>query len=133
VAKNGQNWRLKPGVGGITRIRAEKSQERINVEDDRTETYAHFASRGMDAIERQEAIIEPSVGTVPVLLRYRVGFSTALVPQLQLWHLHWLVSAQAVSEATFTCFIVVYTSCPTELLLCSSEHIIVRMESSRKA
>jgi len=34
----------------------------------------------MDAIERQEAITEPSVGTIPFLLRYRVGFPTALVP-----------------------------------------------------
>jgi len=37
----------------------------INVEDDLTETYAHFASRGMDAIEHQEAITESSVGIVP--------------------------------------------------------------------
>jgi len=61
----------------------------------------------MDATERQEIITEPSVGIVPVLLRYGVGFSTALVPQLQLWHPHGLVSVRAVGEATFTCFIVV--------------------------
>jgi len=72
----------------------------------------------MDAIERQEAITETSVWIVPVLLRYRVGFSTALVPQLQLWHLHGLVSVQAVGESTFTCFIVVICTSPlTELLL----------------
>jgi len=98
---------MKTGEGSLPEYGPKRHRRENNVEDNRTETYAQSASRGMDAIERQEAIKEPSIGIVPVLLRYRVGFSTALVPQLQLWHLYWLVSLQAVGEATFTCFRVV--------------------------
>jgi hypothetical protein len=35
---------------------------------------------------------------VQILVRYRVSFSTAVVPQLQLWHLQWLVSVQFVRD-----------------------------------
>jgi hypothetical protein len=56
------------------------------------------ASSGMDAIDRHEVLRGPSVGIVPIVMRYRVSFSMALVPQLQLWHLHRLVSVQSVGD-----------------------------------
>jgi hypothetical protein len=59
-----------------------------SVQDDRLDTDVSSASRGMDAIVRREVLRGSSLGTVPVLLRDRVRFSTALVPHLQLWHLH---------------------------------------------
>jgi hypothetical protein len=59
-----------------------------SVEDDGLETDVRSASSGMDAIDRHEVLRRPSVGIVPILVRYRVRISTALVPQLQLWHLY---------------------------------------------
>jgi hypothetical protein len=47
-------------------------------------------------IDRHEVPRMPSVGTVQIPLRYRVSFSTALVPKMQLWHL--LVSVQSVGD-----------------------------------
>jgi hypothetical protein len=52
----------------------------------------------MDEIDRHEVLRGPSVGIVPILVRYRVGFPTALIPQLKLWHLHRLVSVQTVDD-----------------------------------
>jgi len=34
----------------------------------------------------------------PIFVQYFLSFSTDLVPQLLLWHLHWLVSVQSVSD-----------------------------------
>jgi hypothetical protein len=68
------------------------------VKDDRLETDVLSASRGMDAIDRHEVRRGPWVGITPVPERYRVSFSTALVPRLQLWLLHWLVSVQSVDD-----------------------------------
>jgi hypothetical protein len=42
----------------------------------------------MDATDRREVLRRLSVGKVPILVRDRVTFSTALVQQLQLWHRH---------------------------------------------
>jgi hypothetical protein len=58
-----------------------------SVGDDHLETDVRSANTGMDVTDLRR----PSVGTVPVLVKYRVS-STALVPQLQFWHPHWLVS-----------------------------------------
>jgi hypothetical protein len=69
-----------------------------SVEDNRLETDTRSTSSGMDAIDHQEELRGPSAGIVPTLVRYRVSFSTALVPQLQLQHLHWLVSVQSVDD-----------------------------------
>jgi hypothetical protein len=68
------------------------------VEEDRLETDVRSASIGMDAIDSHEVLRGYSFGIGRIL----VCFSTALVPQLQLRHLHWLVSAQSVGYA-FTC------------------------------
>jgi hypothetical protein len=69
-----------------------------SVEDDPLETDLRSASSGMDATDRQEVLRGPSVGIVPILVQYRMSFSKALVPRLQLWHLHWLVSVQSVGD-----------------------------------
>jgi hypothetical protein len=53
-----------------------------SVDDDRLETDVRSASSGMDAIDRHEVLRGPPVEIVPILVRYRVSFSTALVPQL---------------------------------------------------
>jgi hypothetical protein len=42
-----------------------------SAEDDRLETDVRCASSGMDAIDRQEVLRGPSVGIVPILVRYR--------------------------------------------------------------
>jgi hypothetical protein len=68
------------------------------VEDDGPEADMPFVSNGMDATDHHEVLRAPTVGIIPIFLRYRVCFSTALVPQLQLWQLHWLVSAQSVGD-----------------------------------
>jgi hypothetical protein len=62
------------------------------------ETDVRYASSGMDAIDRHEVLLVPSAGIVPIPVRYRVSFSTALVPQLQLWHLYWLVPVRLVGD-----------------------------------
>jgi hypothetical protein len=53
-----------------------------SAKDDRLESNVRSASSGMDAINRHEVLRGPSVKIVPMPLRYRVSFSTALVPQL---------------------------------------------------
>jgi hypothetical protein len=52
----------------------------------------------MDAVDRYEVLRGPSVGIVPILVRYRVSFSTVLISQLQLCLLHWLVSIQSMGD-----------------------------------
>jgi hypothetical protein len=56
-----------------------------SVEDYRLETDVSVANSGMGVIYRQAVLRGPSGGIVPILVRHRVSFSTALVPQLQLW------------------------------------------------
>jgi hypothetical protein len=63
-----------------------------SVEDDRRETDVRPASSGMDAFDRHGFLRELSVGIVPIFLQHRMSFSTAVVPQLKLYHLDWLVS-----------------------------------------
>jgi hypothetical protein len=55
-------------------------------------------SSGIDANNRHEVLLEPLVEIIPILVRYHFSFSTALVPQLQLWHIHRLVSVQSVGD-----------------------------------
>jgi len=50
----------------------------------------------MELIDRQEGLQGPSVWIVPILVRYRVSFSKAVVPQLQFWRLYRLVFAQSM-------------------------------------
>jgi hypothetical protein len=57
----------------------------------------------MDATD-PEVLRTPSLVIAQILVRYGVRFSTALVPQLQLWHLHWLISEQSVGDRAFTCY-----------------------------
>jgi hypothetical protein len=73
----------------------------VFVEDDRSGTDVQSASSDTEAIERPEVLRRPSVGTVAILVRYRVSFSTAFVPQLQLRHLRWLASVQSVDDVPF--------------------------------
>lgn len=73
------------------------------VEDDCLETDVGSTSTGMDAVDRLAALRVASVVTVPVLVRYRVNVSTALVPHLKLRHLQWLVSIQSVGDRIYKC------------------------------
>jgi hypothetical protein len=68
------------------------------VEDESLETDVPSGSSCIDAVDRHEVLRGPSVRVVGILIRYRVSFSTALVQQLQLWHFHWLVSIQSMSD-----------------------------------
>jgi hypothetical protein len=52
----------------------------------------------MDAINiYNEVRLGPSTGTVPILVPSGLT-STLLVPELELWHLHWLVSLQSMGS-----------------------------------
>jgi hypothetical protein len=53
-----------------------------SVKDDCLETNVRSASSGVDEIDGYEVLRLLSVTIVPVLVRYRVSFSTALVPQV---------------------------------------------------
>jgi hypothetical protein len=53
----------------------------------------------MDQTECHEVLRRASVETISILVQYRVHFSTALVPQLQLWHLHCTHSYTSVRTA----------------------------------
>jgi hypothetical protein len=59
-----------------------------------------YASIAMAAINRHVVLRGSSVMTVLILARYCMSPSIYLVPQLQLWHLLWLESAQSVGGLT---------------------------------
>ena len=50
------------------------------------------ARSGMGIADLQEVLGGHSVSVIEIILRYRVIFYAAVFPQLQLWHLYWLVS-----------------------------------------
>jgi hypothetical protein len=54
------------------------------LEEDHLETDVRSVSIDMDAIDFHKLIQGPSVGVVPILMRYHMSFSMALVPQVQL-------------------------------------------------
>jgi len=58
------------------------------------------ASIGTATINRHVVLGVSSVMTVLILVRYQMSLSIYLVPQLQLWHLLWLESAQSVGGLT---------------------------------
>lgn len=53
---------------------------------------------GIAPINRVEALRESMVGTVPGRMRDHVGFPTACLSQLQLWHLNWLLAVHSVRD-----------------------------------
>jgi hypothetical protein len=63
-----------------------------------SETDVHPTSRAIHATEYHEVLEGSLAGTVLILIWYCVSFSKALIPQLQLWHLHWLVSVQPMGR-----------------------------------
>jgi hypothetical protein len=67
-----------------------------SLEDDRLEGGVGSSRGGVDAIDCHNVRRGLSVGLVSVTVRYRMSFFTALVPQLQLWHLRWLVSVDSM-------------------------------------
>lgn len=71
------------------------------------------------AIDRHEVNGEASVAMVSILEWYRLN-STDLLPQNQLWHIDWLVSAKYVGDLRpqEPCYIL----CMTETPLQSSKH-----------
>jgi hypothetical protein len=56
------------------------------------------ASNGVDAVDHNEVLRGPLVEVILILLRYRLSFITALVPQLIFWCLRWLVPLQSVGD-----------------------------------
>lgn len=52
----------------------------------------------MEPVDRQEILREAAVGVVAISVRYHASFFTAVMPQLQLWRLHWLLSVQSVGN-----------------------------------
>jgi len=80
------------------------------------------------AIDRNEVNREASVAMVSILDRYRVTFSTVLLPQKQLWHIYWLVSAKNVGDLRPQ--EPRYVLCMTETRLQSSKHLSASMTST---
>jgi hypothetical protein len=62
--------------------------------NDRLGKDGRCASSGVAVVGRKDVIRRSSVGIVPILVRYHA----VLVPQLQLWHLLWLMSVQSVDD-----------------------------------
>lgn len=93
----------------------------------RTIVWKHVrsASSGVDASDRHQVLREPSAETVPILL----SLSTALIPQLLLRHLHWLVSVRSVGDCIHVCRRC-YKLCLMNRLLQLSNHISVWMTST---
>jgi hypothetical protein len=62
-------------------------------------------------IDRHEVNREASVAMVSILEWYRMTFSTDLLPQKQLWHIDWLVSAKHVGDLRLQepCYILCIT------------------------
>jgi hypothetical protein len=54
----------------------------LSVEGDRLEAEVRSASTGMDAVLHHEVLRGPSVGVIRTVVRYCMGFSTALIPHL---------------------------------------------------
>jgi hypothetical protein len=52
---------------------------------------------GVDVVNSREVLRGPLVGIVSVVMQYHLS-STALIPQLHLWHLHWLVCVRSVGH-----------------------------------
>jgi hypothetical protein len=65
------------------------------IEDNHLETCVHSASSGMDPADHLEVLQGSSIG-MSVFVQFCVTLPTLLIPQLQLWHLHLLVSVQSV-------------------------------------
>ena len=51
---------------------------------------------GIDPTDRQEILPEPSVGILPISMRYCGNFFADFIPQLQIWHMHLMVAMQSV-------------------------------------
>jgi hypothetical protein len=79
------------------------------------------------AIDRHEVNREASVAKVSIIERYHMT-STDLLPQKQLWHIDWLVSAKYVGELRpqEPC----YFWCITDMPLQSSQHHSACMTST---
>jgi hypothetical protein len=80
------------------------------------------------AIDRNEVNREASVAMVSTLERYREIFSTDLLPQKQLRHIDWLVSAKNVGDLRPQ--EPRYILCMTETPLQHSKHLSASMTST---
>jgi hypothetical protein len=52
----------------------------------------------MDKIDRHEVLQGLFGGIVSIFVPYRLSYSTAVVPELKLWRLFWLVSVLSVGD-----------------------------------
>ena len=66
----------------------------IGAESGRLEIDVHPASSFIDQGDFQTINRQLSIVTVPSDVQYLAKLSTALIPQLQFWHLCWLASVQ---------------------------------------
>jgi hypothetical protein len=66
------------------------------------ETDVRSGNSDFDAINWRKGLREHSIKIIPVLVRYRVSFCTAIVPQQLLWHLRCLLSLRSVCECIHT-------------------------------
>ena len=59
-----------------------------HLEDSPLKIVVNSANSRRDAISRHVVLRRPSVWVLPLLLPYRVGLPTNVVPLLKLWYLH---------------------------------------------
>ena len=104
---------------------------RVGIQNDHMERAVHPATIGKALIDLQIIIRQPFFfGIFPIFERYRTSFSKTFLPQLQLWHFHWLVSVGLWASWIYK-FLRFYHSCVTQTLLQSSKHISFWMISTR--
>jgi hypothetical protein len=69
------------------------SNYKNGLEKDRLGKELRSSTSGIDSIDGEEVVRGPSVLTVPLVAQKRIRFYTALVPQRQLWHHLWVITA----------------------------------------
>jgi hypothetical protein len=87
---------IKPGQPAVIHTR--------NEEYDGLEIDVHSMRGGIDSNDHHTVPQGPLIGMAPILMYVQyTSFSTPLIPQLQLWHLPWLVSVQPVGNSAHKC------------------------------
>jgi hypothetical protein len=80
-----ENTLMRKHTSSVRRMLCKHSSDAAaSVEGDSLDTELRSENSDMTATASQQVLREPSVGIIPIPVRYRVGFSTALVPQQQL-------------------------------------------------
>lgn len=100
----------------ITCVNTSAIRKIASSQDNRLKINVHSRSAVMDVIDCHNALVGCLIWMVPIFLGCRMSITTAIVPQLRLCHLHWLMSIQSVGDLYDACR-KCYISCLKETLL----------------